>query len=445
MNVVHVAFECAPIYKTGGLGDVVGSLPKVQAEQGIEAAVILPAYGWIKQLPFLPHSRVPVFYAPSHWFSKPNTAHDPKISAPTYAHFALTALDELKRQNIKPDIIHCHDWHTALIPFLLKNRPDAFFESTKTLLTLHNIAYQGNFPLSYLDLAETKVIVDTLRKQQKRISFLKTGIETADFVSTVSPHHAQEIRARKVGFGLTQAIRHKRGKFVGIVNGLDLSVWDPRTDPLIHIHYNRTTVISGKAENKLQLQKQLGLAIGEAIPLLGFIARLTEQKGIELLLSLLKELPEQRIQLVILGTGEKRYETALKKFMTKVYHDWISINFAFDEKLAHQIYAGADFFLIPSHYEPCGLTQMISSVYGTIPIASKVGGLIDTIENGKTGFLFSELTATTLHKTIEQALTIWQDKSALKKFIGHAMRKDFSWKKSSREYVKLYHKIINAK
>jgi starch synthase len=327
MRVGQIAFECAPIYKTRGLGDVVGSLPIVLKEEGVESIVLMPRYEWIMRPESLPGSSVPVYYVKSPWFAKPNTAHDPKIQAPKYAHFALQALEELKRLDIKPDILHCHDWHTGLVPFLLKMRPDAFFEKTKILLTVHNIAYQGKFPTSYLEHPETQVILDSFDKHQKQIAYLKLGIESADFISTVSPNHAHEIRTGQAGFGLAKSIRQKRGKFIGIINGIDYKIWSPKIDNLIFTRYSSKTVQTGKAKNKTLLQKHLGLEVNPSIPVFGFIARLSAQKGIDLLLPLFADLASRRIQVVILGQGERKYIKALKKYQNQTFKDWISVNF----------------------------------------------------------------------------------------------------------------------
>jgi len=443
MLVVHIAFECAPIYKTGGLGDVVGSLPIALSKLGVEVAVVIPGYGFIKRKKYLPGTQIPVFYAESQWFTKPNTRHDPKIQAVKYAHFAIASLDTLKRLDVRPDILHCHDWHAGLIPWLLKAQPDAFFARTKTILTIHNIAYQGNFPLAFLKRAETQNIYELLAKQHKRISFLKEGIRAADFISTVSPHHATEIRRGKVGFGLSQVVRGKRGKFVGIINGIDYRVWNPRTDRLIRRRFGRTTLTAGKSENKTFLQKQLGLTVSPEIPLFGFVARLSSQKGIDVLLPLLQNVPKRRIQIVILGAGEAKYTQLLKRLQTPEFNKWVSLNFKFDEKLAHQIYAASDFFLIPSHYEPCGLTQMISMAYGAIPVATDVGGLHDTIISGKTGFLFRKITSPELLNTVRQALHVYIETGKLAKFRRLLLRQNFSWDKSAREYVRLYRKVAH--
>ncbi len=442
MKVVHIAFECAPMYKTGGLGDVIGSLPKALASHGFDPLIIIPKYGWVKHLPYLPGSRVPVWYTEGKWFRYPNVRHDQRIQAPKYAHFAMLALDALKRQDFKPDIIHCHDWHSALVPYFLKHEPDAFFAHTKTVLTIHNIAFQGRFPLSYLNHPEIKKAHDLFPPQTRRISFMKAGVESADRVTTVSPHHAEEITSGKVDFGMTTVIRRRHEKLIGILNGIDYSVWNPATDPLINGRYNKETIFEKKGENKLKLQKQLGLEENPGIPVFGFIARLSSQKGIDLLLPLLEHLPERRLEVVILGAGEKEYIDALKKLLTENLKRWLSVTIAFDERLAHAIYAGSDFFLIPSHYEPCGLTQMISMKYGTLPVAIAVGGLKDTIIDGKTGLLAKEATYDSFTEVVDRAVSLWEDQPTYQKMVTRAMEEDFSWEKRAKEYIKLYNLVI---
>lgn len=444
MKVVHVAFECAPIYKTGGLGDVVGSLPKELHKLDVATTVVMPGYKWIKRLPKLPDSQVEVFYVESKYFDVYNKRHDPRISAPKYAHFAFLVLEELKRRQITPDIIHCHDWHTGLIPLILKKHPDAFFEKTKTIITIHNISYQGKFLVTYLDTPETRQILSLFDGHQKRVSYLKEGIRYADYVTTVSPNHAREIRTGKVSFGFKTLIRGKRGRFIGILNGLDYTVWNPRHDRLITQNFTRNSVWSGKIENKRRLQHELGLEESADIPLFGFIARLSSQKGIDLLLPLLDAAAKKRLQVVILGKGERVYEKELKKYQTAEHRTWIAVKIGFDEKLAHRIYAGSDFFLIPSHYEPCGLTQMIAMAYGSLPIASAVGGLKDSIAEGKTGYIFEKVTSEELLEKIHLALHLWEDKAAYRQMVERAMRKDFSWKRSARKYLRLYRRVTQT-
>ncbi len=443
MRVAHIAFECSPIFKTGGLGDVVGSLPKELNKLGVESVVVMPKYGWIQYPKNLPGSDVKVFYADSHFFNKPNPSHDPKITAPKYAHFAILALDELKRQNFVPDIIQCHDWHAGLVPFLIKKHHDAFFENTKTIVTLHNIAFKGNFPVRYLNTPQTKHILDLFNSRQKVISFLKEGIKNTDFVTTVSPYHAREIRSGKVSFGFKQVIRKKKGKFIGILNGLDYQFWNPRGDKFIFQKFNLNTVKSGKSDNKIKLQKELSLEKNPDIPLFAFIARLTSQKGIELLLPLVENAGKKRIQIVILGKGERKYTKLLKEYAQKEeLKSWISVNFGFNEKLAHRIYGAADFFLIPSFYEPCGLTQMIAMRYGSIPIAARVGGLKDSIDEGKNGWLFQEHTEKAFKQKIDLALRLWENPEKLQHMRERCMHKDFSWRRSAKAYLRLYNRLL---
>lgn len=443
MLVVHVAFECAPIYKTGGLGDVVGSLPKVLVKEGIDTVVVMPKYHWIKQVPKLPSSRVRVLYVEGKWFHEGLKKHNPRLTAQAYAYFGKGALEELKRQNLKPDIIHCHDWHAALIPVLLKKRPDAYFDKTKTVLTIHNIGYQGNFPCSFFGEGEFSEVLTCFR-DWKRVSFLREGMRYADFITTVSPNHAREIREGKVSFGLKEVLTQKRGKFVGILNGIDYAIWDPHADTLITKPYNSNNVFSAKSENKHTLQKKLGLAVSPDIPLYGFIARLTSQKGLELLIPQLKLVGRNRIQIAILGSGEPKYERLLLNLKKEVDPRWYALIVKFDEQLAHEIYAASDFFLVPSLYEPCGLTQMIAMKYGSIPVVSKVGGLVDTVEDKKTGFVMKEKSAADLAAAIEEASDLWENNQAYMEMVLRVMRKDFSWEKSAREYARLYNRVLRS-
>ncbi len=442
MLVVHIAFECAPIYKTGGLGDVVGSLPKVLEKEGIDIVVVIPGYQWIKKPQTLPNSHVRILYVEGKWFHEGLKKHNPRLQAQAYAYFCKGALEEMKRQNLKPDIIHCHDWHTSLIPVLLKKRPDAYFEKTKTILTIHNIGYQGNFSCNFFSEGEFSDVLTCFR-DWKRVSFLREGIRYADFLTTVSPHHAREIREGKVSFGLKEVLSQKRGKFTGILNGIDYSVWDPRDDKFIPKPFNHTNVFSAKSENKLALQKKLKLAVSSDIPLYGFIARLTNQKGLELLVPQLKSVGRHRIQIIILGSGEPKYEKLLLRLKREVDPRWYALVVKFDEQLAHEIYAGSDFFLVPSLYEPCGLTQIIAMKYGSIPVVTRVGGLVDTVEDRKTGFMMKEKTPASLTKAIEAASDLWEDNTAYMEMVARVMHKDFSWEKSAREYVRLYQRVVH--
>ncbi len=440
MKIVHVAFECSPIYKTGGLGDVVGSLPIAQFRLGIKLLVIIPAYSFIKRRRFLPHSEVPVWYIESPWFKKPGIRTDRKTQAVGFAAFAVGILSELKRRDLKPDIIHCHDWHTGLISFLLKKTADPFFAKTRTLLTLHNIGYQGRFPKKYLHIPEFKELFSHIPAQAKQISFLKEGIAHADFVSTVSPNHAQEIRRGTVGFGLSAVIKKKRGRFVGIVNGLDHRIWNPTNDHALHKRFGKRSLASAKAINKRALQAELGLFTDPNIPLFVFVGRLSQQKGLDLLLPVLPGFAG-KMQFALLGAGDGAYLKAVSQYKKTEFSKWISMSLHFNEKLARQMYAGADFLLIPSLYEPCGLTQMIAMAYGTIPVACRVGGLKDTIRDEKTGILFSEKSKESLINAIERSLLLFFDKERCLRMRKLCMRQDFSWDKSAKRYIRLYRHI----
>ncbi len=442
MKVIHIAFECAPIFKTGGLGDVVGSLPIALKLIGVDTAVMLPGYGWINREVQLPGSTVPVYYAESPFFKTRNVTHDQAVQAPKYAHFALMALAFLKSRDVRPDIIHCHDWHAGLIPFLLKRLPDPFFHQTKTLLTIHNSGYQGEFPVSYLNTPETKHLIGLFANLGKTISYLRLGISSADYISTVSENHAREIKTGISDFGLKKIVNSKADRFWGILNGIDYTVWNPKIDKNLALPFSSSQVTEAKKINKKALQVELGLREAGHIPLFGMIARISQQKGIDLVLPLLEKVQDKQMQIVILGTGDKEYEDLLKNYNTDVYKPWIKVTLGFDETLAHKIYGAADFFLIPSHYEPCGLTQMIAMRYGSLPIGSPVGGLKDSIRNEKDGFLLSEVTPSAFETAIDRAISIWENLPELANLRRNAMKTNFSWTRSALKYLDLYHTML---
>ncbi|KKP57841.1 MAG: Glycogen synthase [Candidatus Gottesmanbacteria bacterium GW2011_GWA1_34_13] len=442
MFVVHLSFECAPIYKTGGLGDVVGSLPKALKKLHVDSQIMMPGYGFIIKPTFLPNSQIPVIYIESPFFAHKEALKELQNQAPAFAHFCLLAVKKIKENHQAPDIIHCHDWHTALVPFLLKKWQDPFFAKTKTILTIHNVAFQGNFWTKYLHHEDLKEITDLLDPRSKKISFLREGIKTADFVSTVSPNHAKEIMTGKISFGLQKVIKSKKHQFMGILNGIDADVWNPATDTHIYKKYSPNQAINGKIYNKIKLQSELGLFKDENIPIFGFISRLSSQKGIEFLISLLEMAAKKRVEVIILGKGMAKMEKSLREFQSRVRQSWVSVNLAFDERLAHRIYAAADFFLIPSRYEPCGLTQMIAMRYGTIPIATKTGGLMDSISDKRTGFLLDETTEEDFMQKIDEALAVFGNSHKRKEMIERVMGQDFSWDKSAKEYLHLYKEIL---
>jgi len=341
--------------------------------------------------------------------------------------------------NWKPEIIHCHDWHTAIVPLLLNTKYQIL--NTKTLLTIHNLANQGRWRtkeiLDFLSLRGDEV--DSFKNKRKRLNILAQGIFNTDLLNTVSKTYSREILTKGYGAGLENVLLKRKKDLFGILNGIDLDQFNPETDPNLKVNYPPSNP-DKKRKNKLDIQKILNLP-QKNLPLFGSISRLTFQKGIDLILEIIPDLINSDCQLVILGTGEKNFEEKLLKLARK-YPQNISVQIKFDPVLAQKIYAGSDFFLMPSRFEPCGLGQLIAQRYGTIPIARKTGGLSDTIEDEKTGFLFKEYKSRAFWKAIGRALKIYVKKKDLKEMQKRAMKKDFSWRRSAQKYLNLYEKLL---
>ena len=456
------AAEAAPFAKVGGLGDVVGSLPLVLEKLGVDVRVILPLYGAIDKEKFklkkilenveiisagkpekinlwqakFPGSKVIIYFLESKYFQakeiyKPEENND---SSQSFLFFSLAALKILPLIKYQPDIIHCHDFHTALIPSLLKVQG----LSSKTVYTIHNLYYQGSNDPLILKIANLDPdSLASLKRdaQDGDINFMAQGIINADIVTTVSKTYAKEINTVEYGVGLEKVISAR--KACGIVNGLDTKLFNPATDKLIAKKYSVKSLKS-KQENKAALQKTLGFEINKDIPLIGMVTRLTEQKGIDLIDEKFLELP---CQLVILGTGEKVYEEQLSS-LEKKYPDKIKAKIFFDLRLAQQIYAGSDMFLMPSRFEPCGLGQMIAMRYGAVPIVRATGGLADTVNN-KVGFKFKEFSTDALIKITKTAIKAFEDKKKWRELQRNCMQQDFSWDKSAKEYLRLYKKLLS--
>jgi len=363
-----------------------------------------------------------------------------------FSYYCERTLELLKIINFSPDIIHCNDWQSSLIPVFLKTKlaNDSFYKKTKTVLTIHNLAYQGLFAaeeFSELDLDKSLFSIDGFEFYGK-ICLLKAGILFADKVTTVSQGYADEILTKEFGCGLEAVLQKRRKDLSGIINGLDYSVWDPEKDDLIFQKYNSKNA-DDKSVNKKELQKLCGLAVKKDIPLLGFVGRLAEQKGVDLLSELVKEINTFKVQVVILGTGDQKYHDLLEEVAGKNPKRF-SLNLKFDEKLAHRIYAGSDMFFMPSRYEPCGLGQMISFKYATIPVVYKTGGLSDTVFdfNPKTqegnGFVFTSYSKDKFFDSIKRSLSVFADKKIWNKLIRKVMDYNFSWEESARKYIELY-------
>lgn len=475
-KILFATSETHPLIKTGGLADVAGSLPIALSELGQEVRIIMPNYHDIKNAEssrylctvrvnncdvnlletHLPNSRVIVWlvdYPP--FFNNPgNPYHDdrgqmwPDIGD-RFALFCRIVVEVAMDRaylNWKPDVVHCNDWQTGLIPALLSLE----FHRPASIFTIHNMAYQGVFPSStytLLNLPGQLWHPDGL-EYHGMLSFIKGGLSFADRITTVSPTYAQEIQTPEFGYGLEGLLAHRQDSLSGIINGIDTTVWNPSTDPYIMQTYGIDTLQDKKA-NKAALQQRLGLPVDAETPLFTLISRLVEQKGIDLLISCLSELVHMPLQFALLGSGDKSIELKLLNF-ARLYPEKIAITIGYDEQLAHQIEAGADMFLMPSRFEPCGLNQMYSQRYGTLPIVRKTGGLADTVvdtlpgsmaDNTASGFVFNDAVPAALLEAIKRSLVLFDNKPAWEKLQRNAMNKDFSWRNSANQYLALYREI----
>lgn len=481
-RIAFVTSELTPLAKTGGLADVSGALVQYLHGRGHDVRAFLPLYAKIDRtgldlIPVQFLQRIPVDLGGRTFSFSAYTAKIPGSSFPVYLihcpqlydrpalytndpdehlRFLLlqrAALECCQGMGWSPQIIHCNDWQTGLIPLFLRTlyRWDRLFETTRTVLTIHNIGYQGNFPSGIEDelgIGERSLLhQEDLRRGT--ISFLKTGILYADYLTTVSPTYAKEIQTPEFGMGLEDMLRHRADHLVGILNGVDYGEWDSRTDALIPHKYSADD-LSGKAKNKEELLRGLGLPVESNVPLIGSISRLTGQKGFEILREPLPHLLRRRnFRLVVLGSGETAYEEFFhllqRNFPAKViFHS------GFSNRLAHLIEAGADMFLMPSRYEPCGLNQMYSLRYGTVPIVRRTGGLADTVqlydpdtEEG-TGFVFEHYNAEAVNWAITAALDVYEDQEAWKKLMRNGMAKDYSWETQGAKYEELYAKLTGV-
>ncbi|GAX60534.1 glycogen synthase [Candidatus Scalindua japonica] len=484
MKIAEVSPEIIPYAKTGGLADVVGTLPLYLEKAGHEVSIFMPFYKSVKNsgidiklldttfdIPIGDTEHTVTLWKSIHHSSKNIVIYfiqrdeyfdrdslygtefgDYQDNAERFIFFSRAVIEAIKRLVLPIDIIHCHDWQTALIPIYLKTlfAEDEKLSSIKTVLTIHNLAYQGMFRQEEMKLTGLDMSLFNCKNLEhwNNINFLKGGIVFADIVTTVSKKYAEEIRTIEFGCGLEGVIEEHEEKLYGIINGVDYTEWSPDKDDLIS-HQFSIEDIKGKAQCKKHLQNELDLPQTEA-PLLGMISRLAEQKGVDLLIVIMDELMKRDLQLVILGIGDEKYHQMLKEFTPK-YSEKLSVNIMFDNKMAHQIEAGADIFLMPSKYEPCGLNQMYSLKYGTIPIVRETGGLADTIidandENLKnrtaTGFTMKGYFAAELLHAIDRALDLYKLETPWKALRENAMKQDWSWEKSTNQYIELFKSIL---
>ena len=466
MKIALCTSEAVPFAKTGGLADVCGALPLELEGLGQEVIMVMPKYPFVCAKGVLCKTlnqdfdyakmgeNTGVYFLKHDMFLREglygNSFGDYPDNLRRFSYFCAKTLELFKKINFIPDIIHCHDWQTSLIPAFLKIRGSQFFftEETlpKTLLTIHNISYQGMFPKDQMPdtgLGWEYFSVSGLEFYGK-INLLKGGILFADLINTVSVTHAQEVQTKEFGCGLEGVLSGRKDSFFGIVNGVDYKVWNPQGDPYIFKNYSVGN-LENKKINKARLQELCGLAPNGKMPLLGYVGRLVEQKGIDLIIKLLSALSQQGVQTVILGVGEAKYETALAE-IAKRFPMQVFFSPSFNDELAHRIYAASDIFLVPSNFEPCGLGQLISFKYGTVPVVFKTGGLADTVidyslkNNNGTGFVFTRFDERELLAAIQRALELFSDKKKWQDLMKRLMHLNFSWKESARQYVALYEK-----
>lgn len=476
-RVLFAAFEVAPFIKTGGLGDVAGSLPKYLNEVKVDTRVIMPLFssiaskyrdnmkkinefsvpfGWRNQylgLYLLDHHGVKIYFLDNEYYFKRDKAYGYFDDGERIAFFSKALLESIEYMDFDPEILHLNDWHTALSCVYLREMylELSKFRKIKTIFTIHNLKFQGKFDPNMLndpiDLARYKNARDQLLEKDA-VNFMRGGVNYADYITTVSPTYAEEIKHEFYGEGLSELFNRRAGVFKGIVNGIDYDVYNPKTDKNLAANYDFTT-IEKKKENKLALQKELALIEDPNKCMIGLVSRLTDQKGMDLLLPIFEEMINTLdVQFVLLGEGDKKYEDSFRYFENK-YKGKVSSSICFSEKRSRMIYAASDLFLVPSIFEPCGLSQIIAMRYLTLPIVRQTGGLRDTVEpynkyTGEgTGFGFCNINAHELLFTIKDAVNLYyNDKEAFLQMINNASKKDFSWKKSAREYKKLYEQLL---
>ncbi len=478
MKILFAVWELDPFLKVGGLGDVARSFPGALKEKGIDIRIVLPYYKALKlgkqkrtlvdkiNISYNNKNENIEIYEVEHPISKvpvyliKNKKYLDIVKFPdTFALFCLAITEIIKNNTLSflPDIVHCNDSHTSLVPLLLKEKKIQI----KTLLTIHNLSYQGKAGVDLLDklgIESSKCAVLHWEIKSRKVSFLMEGIIHADAITTVSPTYAKEILTEEYGCGLEDVLLGREGRIFGILNGIDNNWHHMMASSMVKYPYlltrenitknNNLKVYpweEGKKLNKLYLQKKLGLKVDQSIPLVSFIGRFDPfQKGVDIIHKMLLRTNLEKCQFVILGSGDPNWEERFQ-WLSKFYPKNISCNFIFDDVLAHQIYAGSDFILIPSKFEPCGLIQMIAMFFGTVPIAHTTGGLRDSIKNNETGYLFDRYSSASLENALNKALGIWlKDKKRYRTMVENAMKVDFSWDKSASEYLNLYQKLTEG-
>ena len=488
LKVALVASEIAPFARTGGLGDVMGALPRALAKLGHEVMVFMPLYGKLnidrntlsRQNWTIPVSiggtqhdlsiatfrdrRARVSYCfivNDHYFDRPELYRDPETGVDyadndeRFIFFGRSVLEVLRKLNWRPDLIHSHDWQASLIPVYLKSlmADDPFYSDVRSVLTIHNLGYQGVFPPETFKKIGVKdelfyAVTGPLEFFGK-VNFLKAGIVLADKISTVSKRYAEEIQTSdEFGAGLQDVLRGRHTDLMGIVNGVDYTVWSPSRDKFIPYRYNLAN-LSGKKKTKIELLNRADLPVRDTAPLVGIISRLADQKGFDLIAEAADELFAMNLQMVVLGTGDQKYHDLFTELEER-YPDKLKVYLKFDDSLAHWIEAAADIFLMPSHYEPCGLNQLYSLKYGTVPVVRRVGGLHDTVIDYNedtqvgTGFVFEEYQSQAMLAALKRAVALFERKRPWMKLQKAGMQQDFSWDAAARKYSTLFESVVPA-
>lgn len=490
LKILFVTSEVVPFVKTGGLADVSSALPQRLAELGHEVRIVVPKYGAVDDRKFKIHEvvrlkdlqtkigdkdvvfslkscflpgpkvRVQIYFLDNHeyfgsrssLYVDPMTGKDYPDNDERFVLLSKSVFELISKLGWIPDIIHCNDWQCGLIPAYLKTiyKDNPQFHQFRTLFTIHNLSYQGIFPTSSFKNTE---LPESLANEKgafhkKKLNFMKIGLQFADVINTVSETYSKEIsKDDKIGAGLTNVLAKRKNDLYGIVNGIDARVWNPEKDKLIPKKYAIKN-LKNKIENKKELTNKFNLEFNESVPIVGIISRLFDSKGMDLIQKTFNDLMKLNIQMVLLGTGDKKYHTFFSNMSSK-YSQKFACFLGFDDAIAHLIEAGADMLLMPSQFEPCGLNQMYSLVYGTVPIVRETGGLADTVikydeKNGTgTGFVFKKYQKTDLLSEFKRALKLFSDKEVWTKIMKEGMKSDFSWTSSAKRYIELYRTILN--
>ncbi|KWX70034.1 glycogen synthase GlgA [Paenibacillus jilunlii] len=473
MKVLFAAAEAHPFVKTGGLADVIGALPKALKGEGVDVRVILPKYrgipekfvsqmehvaaltvpvGWRNQycgIERIVYDGIPVYFIDNEYYFGRDGIYGYMDDGERFSFFNRAVLECLETLDFQPDVLHCHDWHAAVIPMLLQAhyRHNPFYSEIRTVFTIHNLLYQGVFPYSVL--GELLGLDDSYFlgvEYYGNVNFMKAGIVYSDHITTVSPTYSEEIRTAYYGYGLDGLLSSRADSLSGIVNGIDTKIYNPASDPQIYTRYR--TNLAKKAENKIALQQELGLPVAPYIPLVAMVTRLVDSKGLDLLTRVLDELLYyDDIQFVLLGTGDEVYERWFREAQWR-YPTKLSSQILFSDALSRKIYAASDLFLMPSKFEPCGIGQLLALRYGSIPVVRETGGLNDTVHayNEVTGegngFTFKDYNAHDMMYTLRRAVSFYHKPEHWKKVTKNAFAGDYSWNVSAQQYMEIYNRIL---